>query len=309
MMTHNLAPIILFVYNRPWHTRQTVKALQDNSLASDSELFIYSDEAKNETAEQAVKEVRKYIHSINDFKTITVVERDKNMGLADSIIDGVTTVVNQYGKVIVLEDDLVTSPHFLKFMNDALDFYQDKKKVWHISGWNYPIPSDGLDEIFLWRVMNCWGWATWSDRWQFFEKDTDSIIKNFSKEDIKSFNLDGAEGFFGQVIANDKQVIDTWAIFWYATIFLKKGLCLNPVKTFVDNIGLDGTGIHCQDESGSDKVIVLASQPVYRFSNKIVESSSAVIRVREYYLGRKKSFYIRIINLISRTLFKKNTIL
>jgi len=113
--------------------------------------------------------VRKYIHSINGFKKVTVVERDKNMGLADSIIDGVTTVVNQYGKLIVLEDDLVTSPYFLKFMNDALDFYQHEKKVWHISGWNYSITTNDLDDVFLWRLMNCWGWATWADKWQHYE--------------------------------------------------------------------------------------------------------------------------------------------
>ena len=273
-----LAPIILFAYNRPWHTKKTVEALQKNSLASESELFIYSDAAKNETAEQAVKEVRKYIHSIDGFKTITVVEQDKNMGLADSIIDGVTSVVNRYGKVIVLEDDLVTSPHFLKFMNDALDFYQDKKKVWHISGWNYPISSDGLDDVFLWRAMNCWGWGTWSDRWQFFEKDTDSIIKNFSKEDIKSFNLDGAEDFFGQVIANDKQVIDTWAIFWYATIFLKKGLCLNPVKTFVDNIGIDGSGVNCRNKKSYEDNLNMNDD--IKLQLTFVESADCVSRVK-----------------------------
>lgn len=306
-MLCDLAPIVLFVYNRPWHTQQTIEALQKNKFAPKSELFIYSDAAKNEAAEQAVQEVRKYIHSIEGFKTITIVERETNMGLADSIIDGVTAVVNQYGKVIVLEDDLVTSPYFLSFMNDALDFYQHENKVWHISGWNYPISSDGGDEVFLWRVMNCWGWATWSDRWQFFEKDTNAIIKSFSKEDINAFNLDGVEGFFEQVIANKKGKIDTWAIFWYVTIFIRKGLCLNPMKTYVENIGLDGTGTHCQDEGVRDNVN-LSTQLVYDFCNEIAESRRAVLKVKQYYLSRKNPFFKRVVNKVSRIFLNKKTV-
>jgi hypothetical protein len=166
----NKAPIILFVYNRPWHTKQTVEALQKNELAKDSELFIYSDAPRDASAEQAVQEVREYIRNIDGFKNITIVERDENWGLAKSIIDGVTKIVNEYGKVIVLEDDHVTSKYFLNYMNDALEFYKDTKEVWHISGWNYPLGGIfSSKKTFLWRVMNCWGWATWADRWQHFE--------------------------------------------------------------------------------------------------------------------------------------------
>lgn len=241
----NLAPIILFVYNRPDHTKQTIEALQKNELAKESELFIYSDEAKNEEAQERVDEVRAYINGVQGFKKVTIVKREKNWGLADSIIDGVTKIVNEYGKIIVLEDDLVTSPYFLRFMNESLDFYEKEEKVWHISGWNYPIKTNGLEDVFLWRVMNCWGWATWSSRWEHFEKNVHKSIIEFSKNDIKQFNLDGNEDFWGQVLANKEHKINTWAIFWYATIFKKDALCLNPVQTFVENIGHDGSGIHC----------------------------------------------------------------
>ena len=125
-----LSPIVLFVHNRPWHTKQTVEALQQNELAEDSELFIYSDAAKSSKANAAVQEVRDYIYSVSGFKKITIIERKYNWGLADSIIDGVTSIVNKYGRIIVLEDDLVTSPYFLKFMNDALSFYKNEKRVW-----------------------------------------------------------------------------------------------------------------------------------------------------------------------------------
>lgn len=249
-----VAPIVLFVYNRPWHTKQTIEALQKNELAGESELYIYSDAPKNEEAEEQVKEVRSYIHGIDGFKKVTIIEREKNWGLAASIIDGVTKIAGEYGRIIVLEDDLVTSPYFLRFMNDALEYYEDEKKVWHISGWNYPIDAKETNRVFLWRVMNCWGWATWADRWKFFEKDTEKLIREFSKEAIKRFNLDGVENFWEQVLLNREGKIDTWAIYWYATIFKQHGLCLNPVRTFVDNIGFDGSGVHCDEKSFVDNI-------------------------------------------------------
>ena len=164
MIGIHLSPIVLFVYNRPWHTKQTVEALQKNELAKESELFIYSDEAKNKDVRKSVDEVREYIGKIDGFKKVTIIKREKNWGLANSIIDGVTKTVNEYGKIIVLEDDLITSPYFLKFMNEALEFYKEEQKVWHISGWSYPINTNNIDDVFFLRVMNCWGWATWADK-------------------------------------------------------------------------------------------------------------------------------------------------
>ena len=124
-----ISPIVLFVYNRLWHTRQTIEALQKNELASQSELFIYADGARNENEIDQVFEVRCYIEEVEGFKKVTITERDKNWGLANSIINGVTQIVNKYGRVIVLEDDLVTSPFFLRYMNDALDIYKDNNEI------------------------------------------------------------------------------------------------------------------------------------------------------------------------------------
>ena len=136
---NNLAPIVLFVYNRPWHTRQTVEALQQNELANESELFIFSDEAKDEMATKHVNDIRDYIRTIDGFKNIEIIERDKNFGLAKSIISGVTEIINQYGTVIVLEDDLVTSPYFLQYMNDALVFYEKEDRVVSVMGYCSPV--------------------------------------------------------------------------------------------------------------------------------------------------------------------------
>ncbi|MDD4082332.1 MAG: glycosyltransferase [Sphaerochaetaceae bacterium] len=153
------APIVLFVYSRLDHTKRTVEALKNNLLADESNLIIFSDAPKNEKSKKAVEEVRKYIHSIKGFKSVKIIERKNNVGLANSIIDGVTKVVNKYGKIIVLEDDLVTSKYFLNFMNDSLELYKNESKVISISGYTYPV--GGLAETFFIKGTDCWGWATW----------------------------------------------------------------------------------------------------------------------------------------------------
>jgi hypothetical protein len=295
-MKNKLSPIVLFVYNRPEHTKRTLEALQNNDLAQDSELIIFSDEAKNEGARESVDEVRAYLDSISGFKSTTVIRREKNWGLASSIIDGVTKIVGEYGKVIVLEDDLVTSKYFLTFMNDALSFYEDEKNVWHISGWNYPIERDGLDDVFLWRLMNCWGWATWLDRWDKYEKNIDKTLREFTKDDIKGLNLDNAEPFFNQVVANKNRKLDTWAIFWYTTIFKNGGFCLNPSQTFVENIGHDGSGMNCDQTDAF--IASLSSSSALRFVDTLEENTVALNRIKRFYRDQKKSFISRFSNKV-----------
>lgn len=298
-----LAPIVLFVYNRPWHTQQTVEALQKNELAGKSKLFVYSDDAKNIDDRRQVDAVREYIDTITGFDEVVVVKQKENLGLAASIISGVTEIVNKFGNVIVLEDDMVTSPYFLTYMNDALAFYKEEKRVWHISGWNYPIDIEGHGDVFLWRVMNCWGWATWEDRWKYFEKDAENIYKSFNKNDIKRFNLDNSENFFLQIIDNYNNKINTWAIFWYATIFRHNGLCVNPVATYVENIGLDDSGTHC----GAD--VVFASEKSLKkkvvFTEDIVEDAETVVKIKDFYRKKNGAWYIRILKKIYGTLKRK----
>ncbi len=299
----NFAPIVLFVYNRPYHTRKTVESLQLNELSANSELFIYCDAAKNDDTQENVDEVRSYVASIDGFKKITIIQRDKNLGLDPSVIGGVTSVVNTYGKVIVLEDDLVTSPYFLKYMNDALEFYKNEKKVWHISGWNYPIMPEGLDDVFLWRVMNCWGWGTWKDRWQHYEQDINKSIKSFSKEDIITFNVKYGD-FWKQVETNVKKRDFNWDIRWYATIFKKNGLCLNPTQTFVENIGLDGSGIHC----GKTEIYTstLSSNQNIILTRVLKGNSLAVKKIQDFFKKQKQNILVKIINKLSMILINKN---
>lgn len=288
-----LAPILLFVYARPEHTKQTIKNLADNELASSSDLIIYSDAARNDKDIAAVEEVRRLVCSTQGFRSVTVVERQSNYGLARNIIEGVGEVCQRYGRVIVLEDDLVTSPFFLSYMNQALDHYQDEKKVWHISGWNYPIDTTELGDAFFLRVMNCWGWATWSDRWAHYEKDSEKLIAEFDSKMVQKFDLEDSGIFWSQVLSNHKGLINTWAIYWYAVIFKNNGLCLNPAVSYVDNIGLDGSGTHgCEDRNSYATKLNNNNQP--NFPSVIDESIAGIERVTRFYQDIKPTLASRV---------------
>jgi hypothetical protein len=296
-----LAPIVLFVYNRLEHSRRTIEALQKNSLSKESELYIYSDASKNSKTDKSVQDVRDFIRNIHGFKKINIIEQKENLGLSLSIISGVTDILNKYDKVIVMEDDLVTSPYFLKFMNDALDRYRDVKDIWHISGWNYPFQFNPSQDTYVYRIMNCWGWATWSDRWEHFEKNTDNLIIKFTKKDIMRFNLDGYTDLWRQVKQNKSGLINTWAIFWYASIFQKNGLCLNPGKSFVRNIGHDGSGIHCNISEYNDNEKFNENEDLL-FVQKIKEDENIINQVKQYFKKTKKLLITRIYNKIKTNL-------
>jgi len=239
------APIVLFVYNRPYHTRQTVEALRKNELASESELFIYSDAPKNSEAKQAVKEVREYIRTIDGFKKVTIIEREKNWGLAANIIDGVTKIVNEYGKIIVLEDDLVTSPYFLKFMNEALIMYENDSRVASIHGYIYPI--EGLPLTFFIKGADCWGWATWKRAWEHFEKDGQKLLDEVNKRNLqKEIDFNGMMPYVKMLQDQIVGKNNSWAVRWHISAFLKDMLTLYPSQTYVQNIGLDNSGTHCK---------------------------------------------------------------
>jgi GT2 family glycosyltransferase len=294
----NLAPIVLFVYNRPRHTRQTIEALQNNELAIDSHLYIYSDGAKDEASKSSVDEVREYIDSIDGFKSITIIKQEQNRGLANSIIEGVTKIVEEYGEIIVLEDDLITSPYFLRYMNDALEFYRDYEEVMHISGYIYPIDSSSLKDTFFIKPASCWGWATWSSAWRYFKKDSSYYLDIFDKNMIRDFNLNNSYNYFSQILSNQRGDIDTWAIFWYASIYIQNGLSLHPSRSFTHNIGHDGKGVHCKKSTIFD-VDLIERYPI-NFSLNIIEDREAKRVLIGYFNTLKPSIYKRIYDKLYR---------
>ena len=295
MNKKNLAPIVLFVYNRLNHTKQTVNALKRNDLSKSSSLYIYSDGYKDNNDKENVILVRNFIKTIKGFKKIIIIEREKNFGLAQNITDGVSSIINKYKKIIVIEDDIVTSPSFLNFMNELLIKYENNSSVYHISGWNYPIKIKQDEDIFFWRVMNCWGWGTWADRWKYFDRDISKVMSNFDREKIYRFDLDDSGVFWNQVLNNNSGKINTWGIFWYAAIFMKDGLCVQPKKTYVRNIGYDGSGTN---HRSSHKLIEeeLNQKKDIKYPEKIIESVESIELIKQYYKNRKKNIFRRIIN-------------
>lgn len=242
------APIVLFVYNRPYHTRRTLEALSKNELAAQSDLFIFADGAKkNATSEQLlqIEETRKVIREKQWCKNVEITESPENKGLADSIINGVTKIVNQYGKIIVLEDDLLTGKYFLNYMNEALDKYENEDKVISIHGFMYE-HSKPLQETFFIRGADCWGWATWKRGWAFFNSDGRKLLKQIKEQKLeKQFDLDGVYDYVKMLKNQIKGKNDSWAIRWHASAFLADKLTLYPSKSLIVNFGFDGSGTHC----------------------------------------------------------------
>lgn len=246
-----LAPVILFTYNRPIHTEKTLKALATNSLALETELFIYSDGAKELADEEQVLATRKISEKyMNSFKQIHIVNAKINKGLAESIKQGVTEICSKYGEVIVLEDDIVTSHNFLRFMNDCLRKYEFQNKVMAISGYMYKVKLDCEDDVILLPFISSWGWATWKRAWDLNKESPNFLNKlNGNKNLIYKFNLNGTYPYFEMLRKKNMGSVNSWAIDWYSTVFFNNGLSAFPRESLVVNIGFDGTGENCKARS------------------------------------------------------------
>lgn len=288
----HLAPIALFVYNRPEHTRRTIAHLQKNLLADESRLVIFSDAAKDKKDLEMVEATREMIKTIDGFKSIRIVERSSNMGLADSIIDGVSLLTKEYGKVIVFEDDLITSPYTLKFLNQALRKYENEERVMQIGAYMFPLKStDKLPDTFFFRATSSWGWATWERAWNQFEPNVESLYKQFDKQKIKDFSVEGKMNYWKQLLDFKLQKNNSWAVRWYASVFLKNGLVLYPKKSLVENIGHDGSGVHSNIEDTYQ--VNVSREPVLSYPDKIEENPEAIEALLDFFKHRKGSLFKR----------------
>lgn len=303
----NLAPIALFVYNRPEHTRRTLKFLQQNLLAEESRLFVFSDAAARVEEEENVSEVRLLIKAISGFKQVEIIERPRNLGLANSIIDGVTRLVNEYGKIIVFEDDLISSPYTLQYFNKALIRYEAEERVMHIGAYMYPlskgtglVDKTALPETFFYRAATSWGWATWARAWKDFEPDIDKLIGQFNSRKIHEFSIEDNMNFWKQIKEFKAGKNNSWAIRWYASIFLKGGLTLNPSESLINNIGHDGSGVH----SGMNDIynVVVNHKPITFFPEAIEENKIAYQAIKNFLKTRKGSLWQRLIRFAKQKL-------
>jgi acetyltransferase-like isoleucine patch superfamily enzyme len=282
----DLSPVVLFVYNRPDHTLKTLEALSKNDLADQSALFIYADGPKyNADDEQILRisEVRKVIRSKNWCKEVHIIESENNMGLANSIIAGVTQIIDIYSKIIVLEDDIVTSRGFLAYMNNALDFYESNCKVMHVSGYMFP-HKQSLPETFFFDVPLCWGWATWIRAWKYFINDPKYLFDYYEKSGgWKRFNAFGGNYLKDQLLQNINGVLNTWFIKWHGSVLINNGLTLYPGKSLVENIGFDNSGIH---NGSSEKFIGELAEEVTIRKIKIKSLAKAKKIVIQFYQGK-----------------------
>lgn len=288
----NLAPIALFVYNRPDHTRRTISYLQQNLLADESRLYIFCDAAKTDADKPKVEQVRQLVKDVSGFKSVKIILRNHNLGLAESIISGVTQLVYEYGKVIVFEDDLLSSPYTLQYFNDALTKYANQEQVMHIGAYMYNLHDKKLPETFFYRAATSWGWATWARAWKNFEPDVDKLIAQFDNLKIARFSIEGKMNFWKQIEQFKAGKNNSWAIRWYASIFLKNGLTLNPSQSLIQNIGHDGTGVHSNKEDMYH--VQMARKQVTQFPDTVEENEEAYKAIKNFLANRKGTLLQRI---------------
>ena len=299
-MRQALAPILLFVYNRPQHVRQLVTSLLANAEATQSMLYVYADGAKGESDKAAVEEVRGLIHNIRGFDSVSIVEREGNWGLARNVIDGVSTVVKKHGRVIVLEDDLVVAPYFLRFMNEALETYKDEPKVGHIQACDYT-QDPTLPDTFLIKWTGSWGWATWERAWQLFNPDGATLLRELETRKLtKTFDFNGKYGYTRMLRRQVEGLNNSWAIRWNASLFLHDVLSLNVGKALVQNNGFDGTGTNCG--GGGLYASNLWLKPLEMKKIEPITENKEARKVYERYYARTNSFWAKAVRRIKRTL-------
>ncbi len=298
-MKKNYAPIILFTYRRLNTLKKTILNLSKNDISKETEIFIFSDGYKNKKDKNYVLKVRKYLENINSFKKKKIFYRKKNLGLSKNIISGVTRVLKQRKMGIILEDDIIVAPNFLRYMNTCLNKFKKEKKIWHINGWNYNIKNKRDDnEIFYWRGMHCWGWATWHDRWVHYENDVKKIYSSFNKNQKYRFNYDGTYDFWRQIERNYIKKINTWAIFWYVKIFMKKGLCVSPKKSLSYNIGNDRYATNMSNNYNNYKIDFYPKNKFdLQFQKKVIENKKQFSHIKKFL--KKEKILNKLKNFIS----------
>lgn len=296
-----LAPIILFVYNRPFHTEQVLNALLTNDLAKYSDLYIYADGPKlnaSEEEKQKILEVRQYIRTITGFRSIKIIEQSVNKGLDPSEIDAITDTIDLYGKVIVLEDDVVVHPFFLRFMNEALEFYKDNKKVNSIGSYTPQIPylnqlNKGVYASY--RTATC-GWATWKDRWDLCIWDKKYILDKYSSCNKFKYNRGGAD-LYDNLQDYLKAITDAWDARWQYSMYENNSVCIRPVKSLSYNIGFDGSGEHCgiiENEQMIFPTLYDNEEYKFLFEKKIKVSWRLQHSIRVFYKYDKTPLYKKL---------------
>lgn len=283
------APVIFFAYNRPEHTRRSLESLKANAEAEQTVLYIFCDGPKANATEETKKritEVRQVIREQQWCGQVEITEQDTNKGLAASVIEGVTDIVTRHGRCIVLEDDLIVSPFFLKYMNDALDAYVAEENVISIHGYTYPV-GETLPETFFLRGADCWGWATWKRGWDLFEPDSSKLYIELKRsKQLRAFNVNNTYDYVKMLKKHIRGENDSWAIRWHASAFMRNRLTMYPGRSLVTNAGTDGQGTNVTHDKHF--AVQLSSGPV-KVGNIKVEANREAQRIFEHYFRKKQT--------------------
>lgn len=299
-MNNSLAPIVLFAYNRPEHLKRCVESLAQNTLAAESHLYVVCDGAKDITDKPLTEQVRNIARKINGFGQLTLIERKTNYGLANNIMDAVTSIVNEHGRIIVVEDDLVLAPYFLQFMNDALNAYANEPRVGHIQACDFTKDAS-LPDTFLIRWTGSWGWGTWQRAWKLFRPNGTELLRELEERRLTStFDFNNAYGFTRMLRRQIEGKNNSWAIRWNATLFLNDMLSLNVGRSLVQNEGFDGSGTNCG--GGGLYASDLYKGRLEVVKPDIIEENKAARRAFERYYRRTNSFQAKAWRRLKRML-------
>jgi hypothetical protein len=311
--TTNLAPIVLFTYNRPEHTKLTLEALKKNYLANNSTLYIYCDGSRdnmNDANISNISQVRQIVRMEQWCGSVNIIESENNKGLAKSIKTGVSEIVLKYGKVIVMEDDLVTSPAFLTYMNKALDYYENYKSVFSISAYCLPaskfkVPEDYKYDVFVSLRNSSWGWGTWYDRWQQINWDVKVYETIRNTETIKQAFNRGGDDVFDLLEMQQSGKLNIWSIQFTVAHFVNHAVSIVPTLSYVDNIGHDGSGENCLPGNGLKNQALNNNENV-KFLDVLYEDKQVINAFYNAYCRIKRPLWQKIINRLSRTLGRNN---
>ncbi len=294
------SPVALFIFNRPEHTRLALQSLQESELAEKTNLFIFSDGPRTQNDVEKINETRALFDDLKGFKSVQLIAREENRGLANNIVAGVSELLQDHESVIVLEDDLVLSKYFLTYMNDALNKYRDDEQVCSIHGYSFPTQQP-LPNLFFLKGADCWGWATWRNAWASFEPDGKKLLDDILSKGLShEFDMEGVVAYTQMLRDQVAGKNNSWAIRWHASTFLKNQLCLFSGQSLVNNIGNDNSGQHCETTDAYSTEV--AQKPINLDDIPVAESLEAKEIIKSYYRSIKPSLFSRVVVRLKKEL-------
>jgi hypothetical protein len=294
-------PILIFAYNRPEVLKITISSLFNNYGFDQHPIYIFCDGPKVNTTNENLIKIKEVQNIINDFEWPNppiIIKQEFNLGLANSIVKGVTKVLEQFESVIVIEDDIKTSPYFLNFINKSLEFYKDNSDVISITGFNYPLDNNTItEETFFLRGTECWSWATWRRGWDLFELDAQKLYNELlEKKLFYHFDFKGKYKF-SKMLKKTITHNHSWAVKWYASAYLKNKYTLYPKYSLVENIGNQGTN----QSQNLRKLLgfIEQNEPINFLKENVLQSEEAYNLISNHF-KRYNSITYRIFNYLKQ---------